>query len=102
MATQMADDEEIVSIVKCTHPVTVTGHIIYLPSGQAQPDTLSTLCRDNLVERKEGSTITADVRTVRMLCWMMTRNADAKRLGKEEIFKDLPADLIEDISSSNN
>ena len=36
-----------------------------------------------------------DPDSLRVLCWQYTVNADARRLGREPVFTDLPADLID-------
>ena len=40
-------DDEYVAIQKLTHPI--TGATVYLPEGQAQPDSKTTLEQDGLV-----------------------------------------------------
>ena len=74
---------------------------IYLPEGQDFPDSIETLERDGLASRKYDAhgkyagTIAHDPLHVRVLCWQLTVNADARRLGHEPVFADIPADLID-------
>ena len=80
------------------HPT--NGTTVYLPIGQALPDTAETLERDGLVScrRDAQGNVRARVHDplhVRVLCWQLTVNADARRLGHEPVFTDIPADLID-------
>ena len=94
----MASDE-YVAIQKLTHPI--TGVTVYLPEGQETPDTKATLERDGLISckydehGKYAGTIVHDPDNLRVLCWQYTVNADARRLGHEPVFTDIPADLID-------
>ena len=36
-----------------------------------------------------------DPHNIRVICWQLTVNADARRLGREPVFTDLPADLVD-------
>jgi hypothetical protein len=87
-----------IAIQKLTHPT--NGATVYLPEGQALPDTTETLERDGLVScrRDAQGNVRArvhDSRHVRVLCWQLTVNADARRLGRDPVFTDLPGDLID-------
>ena len=92
-------DDEYVAIQKLTHPI--TGATVYLPEGQAQPDSKTTLEQDGLVtcqydeHGKYVSALVHDPHNIRVLCWQLTVNAEARRLGRELVFTDLPADLID-------
>ena len=44
---------------------------------------------------KYVSTFVLDPDNVRVICWQLTVNADARRRGREDVFKNLPADLVE-------
>ena len=78
-----------------------SGAVIYMPEGQDRPDTKTTLQQDGLItcqydeHGKYIGTIVHDSRHVRVLCWQLTVNADARRLGHEPVFTDIPADLID-------
>jgi len=91
----MSDD--YVAIQKLRHPT--SGKTIYMPEGQALPDTVQTLERDGLIVCQHdgrGDTYTVhDPRNVRVICWMLTINADARRRGRGDVFTNLPADLID-------
>ena len=87
-----------IAIQKLTHPT--NGATVYLPEGQALPDTTETLERDGLVScrRDAQGNVRArvhDPHHVRVLCWQLTVNADARRLGRDPVFTDLPGDLID-------
>jgi len=41
--------------------------------------------------------IVHDPLNIRVLCWQLTVNADARRLGREPVFTNLPADLIDGV-----
>jgi len=80
------------------HPT--NGTTVYLPEGQELPDTSETLARDGLIScrRDARGNVRArviDRRNIRTICWMLTANTDARRLGREPVFTDLPADLID-------
>ena len=93
-------DDEYVAIQKLTHPL--TGATVYMPEGQELPDTKAMLERDGLISCKYNehgkfvSALVHDPRHIRVLCWQLTVNADARRLGREPVFTDLPGDLIDD------
>ena len=95
----MASDDEYVAIQRLQHPI--TGVMVYVPEGQELPDTKATLERDGLItcqydeHGKYVGTIVYDPQNIRVLCWQLTVNADARRLGREPVFTDLPADLTE-------
>ena len=92
-------DDAYVAIQKLTHPF--TGATVYMPEGQALPDTKAMLERDGLISCKYNehgkfvSALVHDPHNVRVVCWQLTVNADARRLGREPVFTDLPADLID-------
>ena len=92
-------DDEYVAIQKLTHPL--TGATVYMPEGQELPDTKAMLERDGLISCKYNehgkfvSALVHDARHVRVLCWQLTVNADARRLGHEPVFTDIPVDLID-------
>ena len=93
----MANGDEYVAIQK----LTMAGVPIYLPEGQEFFDTIETLERDGLVSRKYDEhgkyvrTIVHDAENVRVLCWQLTVNAAAHRRGREPVFTDLKAELID-------
>jgi hypothetical protein len=97
----MSDD--VVAIEKLSHP---DGRVVYLPEGEASPDTAQTLERDGLVryqydeDGKYVSAFVLDPDNVRVICWQLTVNADARRRGLEDVFKNLPADLVENFPDS--
>ena len=94
----MASDD-YVAIQKLQHPT--TGVTVYLPEGQAQPDSKTTLEQDGLIRcqydehGKYVSALVHDPLNIRVLCWQLTVNTEARRLGREPVFTDLPADLID-------
>ena len=77
------------------------GAVIYVPEGQELPDSKTTLERDGLItchydeHGKYGETVVHDPNNIRVICWQLTVNADARRLGREPVFTDLPADLVD-------
>jgi hypothetical protein len=77
------------------------GRVLYLPLGQEQPDTKATLERDGLItcqydeQGKYISTEVLDPQNIRVICWQLNVNMDARRLGREPVCTDLPADLFE-------
>ena len=91
-------DDEYVAIQKLRHPITRA--TVYLPEGQALPDSARTLERDGLIRcqydehGKCVSTLVRDPLSIRVLCWQLTVNADARRLGRESVFTNLPVDLL--------
>ena len=95
----MASADEYVAIQKLTHPI--TGVTVYIPDGQESPDTKTTLERDGLITcqyDEHGTyvgTIVHDPNNLRVLCWQFTVNADARRLGRDPVFTELPGDLID-------
>jgi hypothetical protein len=92
-------DDETVAIQRLQHPV--SGVTVYLPMGQELPDTKKTLEQDGLIScqydehGKYVSTIVYDPLNLRVLCWQLTVNAEARHLGREPVFTKLPFDLIE-------
>ena len=94
----MASDDSI-AIQRLQNPT--NGAVIYLPEGQAQPDSKTTLERDGLIRcqyDEHGNYVSAlvhDPHNIRVLCWQFTVNAEARRLGREPVFTDLPGDLID-------
>ena len=92
-------DAEYVAIQKLRHPITRA--TVYLPEGQALPDTKTTLERDGLISCQYDehgrcvSTLVRDPLSIRVLCWQLTVNAEAQHLGHEPVFTDLLADLCE-------
>ena len=97
-------DAEYVAIQKLRHPITRA--TVYLPEGQALPDTKTTLERDGLISCQYDehgrcvSTLVLDPLSIRVLCWQLTVNADARRLGREPVFMNLPAGLYENFPKS--
>jgi hypothetical protein len=93
-------DDETVAIQRWQR---ADGAVIYLPEGQELPDTKKTLEQDGLIRCQYGehgnyvSTIVHDPLNIRVLCWQLTVNADARRLGREPVFTNLPADLIDGV-----
>ena len=102
VAFRNMSDDETVAIQRLQHPV--SGVTVYLPMGQELPDTKKTLEQDGLIScrydehGKYVSTIVHDPLNLRVLCWQLTVNAEARHLGREPIFTKLPFDLIEDFS----
>ena len=96
---QMTSDDEYVAIQRLQHPI--TGVTVYLPMGQELPDTKTTLERDGLItcqhdeDGKYVGTLLYDPHNLRVLCWQLTVNADARRLGRQPVFTNLGADLYE-------
>ena len=92
-------DDEYVAIQKLRHPITKA--TVYLPEGQALPDTTKTLERDGLIRcqydehGKCVGTLVRDPLSIRVLCWQLTVNAEAQHLGREPVFTNLLADLCE-------
>jgi hypothetical protein len=92
-------DADYVAIQKLRHPITRA--TVYLPEGQALPDTKTTLERDALIScqydehGKCVSTRVLDPLSIRVLCWQLTVNAEALHLGREPVFTNLLADLCE-------
>ena len=92
-------DDEYVAIQRLQHPI--TGVWVYVPEGQELPDTKTTLERDGLItcrhdeDGKYLSTVVHDPLNIRVLCWQLTVNEDARRLGREPVFTNLLADLID-------
>ena len=101
MVFRNMSDDDYVAIQKLRHPITRA--TVYLPEGQALPDTKTTLERDGLTScqydehGKCVSTRVLDPLSIRVLCWQLTVNADARRLGREPVFTNLPADLIDGV-----
>ena len=97
----MSDD--VLAIERLSHS---DGRIIYLPKGQASPDTAQTLERDGLIQcqyderGKYVSTIVHDPHSLRVLCWQVTVNSAARRCGRGDVFKHLPAELVENFPDS--
>jgi len=97
-------DDETIAIQRWQNPA--TGIVVYLPEGQDKPDTKESLERDGLIlcqydeHGKYISTIVHDPLNVRVLCWQLTVNADARRLGREPVFINLPAELVEKFPDS--
>ena len=94
----MASDDEYAAIQVWRHPT--NGTTVYLPIGRALPDTTETLERDGLItcRRDAQGNVRARVRdphNLRVLCWQLTVNADARRHDRADVFKDVPADLID-------
>jgi hypothetical protein len=98
MGCTMSDDETV-AIQRWQRPD--DGAVIYVPEGQHLPDTKTTLERDGLItcqydeHGKYIGTVVHDPNNIRVICWQLTVNADARRLGREPIFTDLPAALID-------
>ena len=96
-------DDEYVAIQKLRHPITRA--TVYLPEGQALPDTTKTLERDGLIRcqydehGKCVGTLVRDPLSIRVLCWQLTVNAEAQHLGREPVFTNLLADLCENFPS---
>ena len=96
-------DDETVAIQRWQR---ADGAVIYLPEGQELPDTKKTLEQDGLIRCQYDahgnyvSTIVHDPLNIRVLCWQLTVNADARRLGREPVFMNLPADLYENFPKS--
>lgn len=59
-----------------------------MPEGQDRPDTKTTLEQDGLITCQYDehgnyvSTIVHDPQHIRVLCWQLTVNAEARRLGR--------------------
>ena len=76
-------DDVYVAIQKLQHPITRA--TVYMPEGQAVPDTKTTLERDGLIYclydeyGKYVSTIVYDPGNIRVICWMLTQNAENHR-----------------------
>ena len=76
-------DDVYVAIQKLQHPITRA--TVYMPEGQAVPDTTTTLERDGLIYclydeyGKYVSTIVYDPGNIRVICWMLTQNAENNR-----------------------
>ena len=76
-------DDVYVAIKKLQHPITRA--TVYMPEGQAVPDTKTTLERDGLIyclydEYGEYvSTVVYDPCNIRVICWMLTQNAESYR-----------------------
>lgn len=93
----MASDD-YTAIQRLENPT--SGAVIYMPEGQDRPDTKTTLEQDGLITCQYDehgiyvSTIVHDPQHIRVLCWQLTVNAEARRLGREPVFT-IPADLIE-------
>ncbi|MGA9458058.1 MAG: hypothetical protein WBV43_21620 [Pseudolabrys sp.] len=102
MVFRNMSDDDYVAIQKLRHPITRA--TVYLPAGQALPDTKTTLERDGLIScqydeyGKCVSTIVHDPLSIRVLCWQLTVNAEAQHLGREPVFTNLLADLCENFS----
>ena len=97
----MASDDETIAIQKCTHPS--NGTVPDMPIGQELPDTHETLERDGLISCRRDpqgnvDALVLDPRSVRVICWQLTINADSRRRGHGDVFKDLQADLYDDFS----
>jgi len=88
--------EVTVAIVRLTQPS--TGRTVFLPMGQERADTFATLVRDDLIERVSSTKIVADVTNIRVLAFMLTQNEEARRLGKPQVFTELPCDLVEEVT----
>ena len=88
-----------VAIQKLQHPI--TGAPVYLPEGQALPDSAKTLESDGLIRcqydehGKCVSSLVRDPRSIRVLCWQLTVIAEAQHFGRELVVPDLLADLCE-------
>ena len=69
-------DDDYVAIQKLRHPITRA--TVYLPAGQALPDTKTTLERDGLIScqydeyGKCVSTVVHDPLSIRVLCWHLS------------------------------
>ena len=88
----MSDDEHV-AIQRWQRPT--DGAVIYVPEGQDLPDTVKTLEQDGLIVAEGGKYVVRDPHNVRVICWQLTVNADARRRGLGDVFTNLPADLIE-------
>ncbi|MGB7858666.1 MAG: hypothetical protein WBL48_22535 [Pseudolabrys sp.] len=97
ITNSLVSDDDYVAIQKLRHPITRA--TVYLPAGQALPDTKTTLERDGLISCQYGeygkcvSTIVHAPLSIRVLCWQLTVNAEAQHLGREPVFTNLLADL---------
>ena len=76
-------DDAYVAIQKLQHPITRA--TVYMPEGQTVPDTKTTLERDGLIRCQYDeygtyvSTIVHDPCNIRVICWMLTQNAENRR-----------------------
>ena len=90
---------DYIAIQRLENPT--SGAVIYMPEGQDRPDTKTTLEQDGFITcqydeyGKYVGTVVHDPRHIRVLCWQLTVNADARRLGRDPVFTDLPGDLID-------
>ena len=96
---RLTEKDPVAAIVVAKHP---DGRTVYLPRGQKQPDTLYTLCQAGLAERTSPTTVLVhDPNNLRVICWQLSVNANARRLGKPEVFT-VPADFIDEISNAQH
>ena len=93
----MSDD--VLAIERLSHS---DGRIIYLPKGQASPDTAQTLERDGLIQCQydEHGKYVSTPHSLRVLCWQVTVNSAARGRGRGDVFKHLPAELVENFADS--
>jgi len=76
-------DDAYVAIQKLQHPITRA--TVYMPEGQTVPDTKITLERDGPIRCQYDeygtyvSTIVHDPCNIRVICWMLTQNAENRR-----------------------
>ena len=76
MVFRNMSDDDYVAIQKLRHPITRA--TVYLPAGQALPDTKTTLERDGLIScqydeyGKCVSTVVHDPLSIRVLCWHLS------------------------------
>ena len=88
-----------VAIQKLRHPI--TREPVYLPEGQALPDSAKTLESDGLIwcqydeHGKCVGTLVRDPLSIRVLCWQLTVIARAQHLSREPVFRNLLGDLCE-------
>ena len=81
-------DDEYVAIQKLTHPI--TGATVYLPEGQAQPDSKTTLEQDG-----RSTTNTARARSAQHPRCAGNGRSTRRPAASVAVFTDLPADLID-------
>jgi hypothetical protein len=70
------------------------GMVKYLPEGQADVDTAKTLEKDGLIREESDGWTVLDANNLRVVCWQLGMNENARAQGLGDAFPGIDARLL--------
>ena len=71
------------------------GIIKYMPEGQAEPDTATSLAKDGLIAEDDDGVTVLDADNLRVVCWQLGINENSRAAGLGEPFPGIDAQLLD-------